>query len=200
MNVPATPTAAVLAQVADALAWPLLLVRSDGRLLHANLAGHELLRQARVLRLTAHHGVEPTAPAGRPALAEALKTAALSKRRSVLHWPLGREGLTATVTPLPGPGGGEGLLLLALAALETDGADDFSVMHRLTPAEGRVMRRLALGESSATVALALGVKPTTVRSQVMAIRRKTGHASVADLLRALATMPRLRGPASPRAR
>ena len=38
-------------------------------------------------------------------------------------------------------------------------------------------------------AAALGTQPATVRSQLASLRRKTGHGSVAALLRALAAMP-----------
>jgi DNA-binding CsgD family transcriptional regulator len=41
------------------------------------------------------------------------------------------------------------------------------------------------------------VTPATVRSQTMSLRRKTGHASVAELLRALAAMPPLGPPMAP---
>jgi DNA-binding CsgD family transcriptional regulator len=56
------------------------------------------------------------------------------------------------------------------------------------------MRRLALGESSSRAAQALGVKPATVRTQVVSIRRKTGHGSVFELLQALSAMPPVRHP------
>ncbi len=190
------PTAEVLAQVADALAWPLFVLRPDGFLLHANLAGRDLLRKGRLLHLSPEHRVEPAAARRRPALGEALQTAAARQQRVVLHASAGGAGFTATVTPLPSAGGSPGPLLLALAQGLAHGADtdEFSSLHGLTTAESRVMRRLALGESCSRAAKALGVKPATVRTQVVSIRRKTGHASVAELLQALAAMPPLRSP------
>jgi DNA-binding CsgD family transcriptional regulator len=202
MNVPPAPTAEVLAQVADALAWPLFLVRPDGLLLHANLAGRELLRKGRALHLAPDHRLQPTAVRRRQAMIEALRAASVGQQRVVLLGPAGPAGFSATVTPLTSPEGSPGPLLLALAPAEAPGSDsdDFSAMHGLSAAESRVMRRLALGESSSRAALALGVKPATVRTQVVSIRRKTGHGSVFELLQALAVMPPLRRPVAGAAR
>jgi DNA-binding CsgD family transcriptional regulator len=199
MTAPPAPTAEVLAQVADALAWPLFLMRADGFLLHANLAGRELLRKGRVLHLSPENRVEAAAVRRRPALTEALQTAASRQQRVVLHAATGKAGFAATVTPLPSAPGGSGPLLLALTPGDVPGSDsdEFAALHGLTAAETRVMRRLALGESSSRAAHALGVKPATVRTQVVSIRRKTGHASVAELLQALAAVPPLRSPAAP---
>jgi len=199
MNAPPAPTAEVLAQVADALAWPLFLMRADGFLLHANLAGRDVLRKARVLHLSPENRVEAVAVRRRPALMEALQAAASGPQRVVLQVATGKSGFAATVTLLPSPPAGSGPLLLALTPGDMPGSDtdEFSALHGLTAAETRVMRRLALGESSSRAAHALGVKPATVRTQVVSIRRKTGHASVAELLQALAAMPPLRSPPAP---
>jgi DNA-binding CsgD family transcriptional regulator len=202
MSAPPVPTAEVLAQVADALAWPLLLLRQDGFLLHANVAGHELLRKGRVLHLAPDRRVQPTAVRRRQALTDALQAASVGRQRVVLLGPAGPTGFSATLTPLAPTEGGLGPLLLALAPAEPAGGDtdDFSALHGLSAAESRVMRRLALGESSSRAAVALGVKPATVRTQVVSIRRKTGHGSVFELLQALAAMPPLRRPVAPVAR
>jgi DNA-binding CsgD family transcriptional regulator len=196
MSLPPAPTAEVLAQVADALAWPLFLVRPDGLLLHANLAGRELLRKGRALHLAPDHRVQPIAVRRRQAMSEALRAASVEQQRVVLLGPEGPTGFSATVTPLPSPEGSPGPLLLALAPADAPGgdADEFSAMHGLSAAESRVMRRLALGESSSRAAQALGVKPATVRTQVVSIRRKTGHGSVFELLQALSAMPPVRHP------
>jgi DNA-binding CsgD family transcriptional regulator len=197
MSEPPAPNAEVLAQVADALAWPLFVLRADGFLLHANLAGLELLKKGRVLQLSPEHRVQAAPVRRRPALAQALQDADRRRQRVVLHGTAGGAGFSATVTPLAAAGAGPAPLLLALAHGHTPGSDidEFSALHDLTAAEARVMRRLALGESSSRAAHSLGVKPATVRTQVVAIRRKTGHASVAELLQALAAIPPLRGPA-----
>jgi DNA-binding CsgD family transcriptional regulator len=189
------PSAQLLAQVADALVWPLLLLQRDGGLLHANHAARQMLRRGQPLRLSARQQVQAT-PAGQQAhFAAALEAAFEAGPQQLLQWP----GFTATLTRLPPDGPHEAPVLLALATPDGRASDAraFAAMHRLSEAETRVLQRLALGESSSRAAVALGVTPATVRSQTMSLRRKTGHASVAELLRALAAMPPLGPPMAP---
>jgi len=53
----------------------------------------------------------------------------------------------------------------------------------LTPAEARVVARLALGKSAAEIAVEAGVSITTVRSQIKAALQKTGARRQPDLVR-----------------
>ncbi|HZF79543.1 MAG TPA: hypothetical protein VEZ89_07105, partial [Rubrivivax sp.] len=47
------PAAAVLAQMSDAMPWPLLILQTDGALVHANLAARQLLHRGQSLKLDA---------------------------------------------------------------------------------------------------------------------------------------------------
>lgn len=192
------PSAEILAQVADALAWPLLLLRRDGTLLHANLAARRLLQSGAPLELSPWQHVLPSAVSRRAEFAAALEASASTLARGMLHWTEARSSLTATLAPLEAMDTLDPPLLLALSA-GGRGADidAFATLHGLTAAETRVLHRLALGESSARAASALGVAKATVRSQIVSMRHKTHHASVGELLRALAGMPPLPPPAAP---
>ncbi len=53
----------------------------------------------------------------------------------------------------------------------------------LTPAEGRVVARLALGKSASEIAVETGVSITTVRSQIRAALQKTGARRQPELVR-----------------
>ena len=192
------PSAQTLALVADALAWPLLLLQANGTLLLANLAARQLLRLGSPLQLSAQQRVAPCEPRRRTAFSQALQAAASSEGPRLLRWYGAAAGgrISATLTRLggesPGMPGGPTLLL----ALCTEGAQRtdlgaFAALYGLSPAEARVLERLALGESSARAALALGVGAATVRSQTLSLRHKTGHASVAALLAELASLPPL---------
>lgn len=203
--------AETLALLVDALVWPLMLLNSDGRLLHANRAALRALGTQRHLRLGPQQCVQAADPARADEFQAALVAAHAGQRR-LMHWP-GPEDGTATVMPLPATGGSNGLvergpvILVALGMasacagfepelLATPGAEQavpadadtsaYAKAHALSRAEARVLQRLALGDSPARAARALGVSVATVRSQAAAIRRKTGHRGTAALVSAAA--------------
>jgi DNA-binding CsgD family transcriptional regulator len=195
--------AEVLAQAADALAWPLLVLQDQGHLIHANLAARQMLRLGEVLRLGDHQQVQPALPRQRLAFNRALG-AALAGERTVLHWPSsggGAHALTLTLVPLGCEQAGSGpgrLVLLALAASGRSGdVQAYAALHRLSRAETRVLQRLMAGDNSTTAAAALGSAPATVRSQIIALRRKTGHASIGALIQSVARLPPLDLPGAP---
>ena len=202
------PSAQILAQtltlVADALAWPLLLLQADGRLLLANLAARLLLRQGAPLRLSTRRRVAPGDPLRCAEFQQALHDAARGQGPRLLRWPGPANGghTSAMLSRLAGdahamPGGPTLLLALSMAGGRRTDLLAFAALHRLSPAETRVLQRLALGEGSTRVAQALGVGASTVRSQTLSLRRKTGHASVAKLLQTLAGLPPLALPPTP---
>lgn len=192
------PSAAVLGQIADALPWPLLLLRRDAVLLHANLAGRQLLHRGQTLRMDGQQRVQSPLDAQQTALADALKAG----RPALLQWPPksasspGHPGCFVVLKPLAArggdsPGDGDAAVLVMLSSPASPHRDlqAFAAMHRLSPAEVRVLEQLSLGHSTAGIAAALGTQPATVRSQLTSLRRKSGHASLVLLLRALATLP-----------
>lgn len=175
-----------LAGAADLLATPLLLLRGDAGLVHANRAGREALDGGVPLRLDADGRVAAAAAADRAALREALRRAA-GGRRQLVRGTAAPGTFLGTLTPLDGTA--EPLLLLALVQRGLPDLDAFAAVHRLSAAEARVLRRLAAGERTAQIATALRLAEPTVRSHVLSLRRKTGHASVNALLRAVAALP-----------
>jgi DNA-binding CsgD family transcriptional regulator len=186
---------AVLAQMADALMWPLLVLQADGTLVHANRAASRLLNAQRLITVGADRRLG-LLPASRQPEWQAALAAAHQGQTVVLTWPAeaGGLGTAATLGPLNDPRaavGGSAQLLLALSTTEPAEGPvlAFAQLYRLSPAETRVLQRLALGDSSGEAALALGVSDATVRSQIISLRRKTGHGSVMQLLRGLASMP-----------
>lgn len=203
----ALPSAQILAQVADALAWPLLLLGADGSLQLANLAARQLLRQGAPLKLSTQGLLVPTDTKHRDAFQRALQAAVAGAGPQLLHWPAGKGRISASLSRLAGetpetPGGPTLLLALgarpgsASAGASGSNLRAYAEQHRLSAAETRVLQRLALGESSTHAALALGVAAATVRSQTLSLRRKTGHASVVALQRTLAQLPPLAEPAA----
>lgn len=208
---PEGASAETLALLVDALVWPLMLLRSDGTLLHANRAAQQALTTRRHLKLGPQQRLQTADPARADELQAAL-AAGRAGQRLLMHWP-GTEDCTATVLPLAAPAGlpaadDEGpviLVALGMASGHAGVAPDpasppgkpqalpadadtsaYAKANGLTPAEARVLQRLALGDSPARAAHALGVSVATVRSQAAAIRRKAGHGSTAALVSAAA--------------
>lgn len=184
--------AATLALAIDMLAWPLLLLHGDGVLLHANRAATTLLRRGRPLKLVPRQRVQPSDEAHHAAFIAALGAVLKGAAPVGLHWA-GDEGQPATSARLsalrPDPTLAP-VLMLTLAAEASLGADltAYAAAHGLSTSETRVLQRLALGESSARAANALGLRATTVRTHALSLRRKTGHASLASLVLALARL------------
>jgi len=190
------PSAETLALITDALAWPLLLLRGDGSLIHANLAARGLLAQRRPLMLTSKGLVQASDAALRGGYQAALAAAALGgagQPAQLLHWALGNGRISVAITSLVRPAQEHALLLLALSHDHGRVAElrAYAAINGLSEAETRVLLHLARGATSASAAAELGVSAATVRSQTVSLRRKTGHASVAALMRTLAALPPL---------
>lgn len=69
----------------------------------------------------------------------------------------------------------------------------FSRQHQLSPAEGSVLRLLSRGLAPEAIARRNGVALSTVRSQVLSIRAKTGVGSVHELVIRLSRIPPMVG-------
>ncbi len=188
-----TPTAQTLALMADALAWPLLLLRRDGTLLHGNAAARRLLQRRRPLALSARGVVAPTESARRVEFEAAVAAVASGGPPQWLPWTDRNQRMSVCISALVEPGRANAVVLLALSPVDSDTADlrAYAALHGLSEAETRVLLRLACGESSVQAARELGVSAATVRTQTANLRHKTGHTSVAALLRTLASLPPL---------
>lgn len=193
-----------LMRLVDALVWPLLLLRPDGKLLHANAPARAALAAPGPLRIGPWRRVRAADARRQPAWQAAL-AAATAGQRHLLCWagtatlvPLalrGRAGRAAEGGPLIlvaiGAGGPSGVAAPAAAEapaklpMATD-TGAYARAHGLTGAQARVLQHLARGDSPAQTAAALQVSVATVRSQVAAVRQKTGHLGTAALIGAAA--------------
>lgn len=209
MTALARAPAALLARAADALALPMLLLAADGRLLHANAAGHRWLAAATWLRLDGAGYVraapEPSASSASSArtysrvqpLNQALTQALTAASAGTPQWLRAPDqvmpGASLTLVRLPAGRDGDAVTLL-LTVSDPGLAPDlsaFAQLHGLTPAETRVLVLLCQGRTQAEAAAALGVSLATLRSHAAALRRKTGHARLTTLLQAVARLPPL---------
>ncbi len=197
---PDMPLASIsdLASAIDTLAHPLMALFPEGLLLHANQAARELLAQDQTFVLGPDQHVSPRSVQYRSPFIAALQAASAGVPQQ-LHWADGPLGLHVTLRPLGTPVAGTPAppVLLMLAPPEDTPFDaiGFASTYGLSAAETRVLEALLHGHKAEQAADRLGVGVATVRSQIAAIRKKTGHRSVASLLAALGELPPLRKPA-----
>lgn len=189
---PASPAqlAPALLRLADTLAWPLLLMDADGVLRHANLAARQCLADRQPLCRLARQRLSPTAEPLRPAFLAALQAAAAGQLQ-VLTWPTPAGEIQGRLHRLPFAAGTETLLMLVLSVDGQPGPDllAYASASHLSAPERRVLDALVRAGSADGVAADLGLALSTVRRHVNALRRKTGHASVAELLMTVGRLP-----------
>ncbi len=183
--------AARMAETLDALKVGVVLASADSRILHANRAAQEMMRDRGPLRdcggvLQAEGG------AASAEIRAAIRHAARSVsgiRASGLAVRLTGEGevpVVARVLPLAG-GDVEVAAVVAVfinpVVDEAASAQAVTAAFGLTPAETRVLGRVLSGSSLAEAAAELGVATSTARTHLDSIFAKTGVSRQSQLLR-----------------
>ena len=183
----------LLARLADALAWPLMVADAQAVLLHANRAARLLLADGAQLRLAPGRCLQTGARAQQVAFAAALEAAAAGGRSTLLRWPAAAGPWVLAVQPLSRAHDSRPLVLLAGSPLPVSspnlGLQDIAQGWSLTPVQTKVLHLLCLGQGAPAVAAVLGVAPSTARGHILALRRKSGHDSVATLIASLRRLP-----------
>jgi DNA-binding CsgD family transcriptional regulator len=188
--------APLVSAVADALAYPLMVLQADALLLYANRAALAALEDGVPLALVAEGRVGAASEAQRAPFLQALRLAAQGERQALV-WADEPVPLHAWVCPLPAAEGAAPdaaapvMLVQAPPSGRLLDVSGFAQHHALSPAETRVLEQLLAGRSTRHAAQALGVGLATVRTHVLSIRRKTGHQGVPALLSALGALPPL---------
>jgi DNA-binding CsgD family transcriptional regulator/PAS domain-containing protein len=185
----------------DTLSSGVWLVDRNYRVLHANAAGEALLRrQGAPLRIFEGR-LTASMPADAQRLSRAIHRAVAGElvdeasNGTATHEaiPLGDaalgEALVATVVPLcnSAPPASAVVFVQGPAAAPVTRLDAFGALHGLTPAELRCLNEIFLGRNVPEVANALGVAPTTIRSQLSRIFEKTLTTSQTELTRLVAS-------------
>jgi DNA-binding CsgD family transcriptional regulator len=187
---------ALCALALDAVVQPLALLRADGTLLHANPAAQRALAPGGAWQRGSHGHLHPRDPAARAAFSAALKAIAIVESApepaaDAVPAPVLSPFALVRLPSLAAVAAQGPALLLALPPPAHGAADVTAFARRfdLTDAETRVLEQLLQGHGAQQAAHALGVSTSTVRSQVLSLRRKTGHRSVPALLAALRGAP-----------
>lgn len=193
---PARPATRALAldplmrQLLDILDTGVLLVDAEAKLLHANPAAHHLCHANAALALL--DGQLQLALPQRQRLDNAIHAAQRGQWSMLL---LRQRGIPmpVAVVPMDGDAGCPGLV--AALVIGSDGRPSrlslqfFSQSHGLTAAESAVLAALCDGLKPTQIAAAGGVAVCTVRSQISAVRQKTGADSIGHLLRMVGGLP-----------
>ncbi|QUS42363.1 LuxR family transcriptional regulator [Tardiphaga alba] len=195
-----TSEAATLADTLDGLSVGLFLVSSQGRIVHANAAGHALLDSADILRAVSGRLVAADGQADRT-LRDAYAAAAQGDEalgtRGIAVPLMGQDETRYLAHLLPLTSGARrdaGLTRSAAAALFVRKAElsvasppeVISKAFKLTPSELRVLLAIVEVGGVPDVAAALGVAETTIKTHLGRLFEKTGATRQADLVKLFA--------------
>lgn len=186
---PTAPVAPWMAAVLDAIDYGLLLLDRGRRVLHANRAARAGL-PSNPVGLSWQEALACRSPADGMAVGQAIQAALERGWRRLVT--LEREGgpIGVAVVPLPSGDAADVLLVLSRERVcEPLSMHWYAGSHGLTPAECRVLGELCNGATPAEIATTLGVALSTVRTQVAAVRAKTGAAGLRQLVACVASLP-----------
>lgn len=189
----------------DALPLGVLLLNSQGQVIHANNALRRVLVRDDGLRYNAAGQLcgKPL-KVGQPLLSTWLEAQTSVLATKVTHFAnayLVRRTCNKRVYSLQccpvetgqqwlvqGQRTGAVVFVSDPQALVLPEASRLSALYGLTPAEAKVARALAIGQSSKEVAKSLGVSPETVRKQTQHVYQKIQISSQPDLVRNILTL------------
>ncbi len=193
----------IASEALESLSVGMLAVRPDGELLCCNREARSMLERAGTLALVSGRAL-PSNPALRPRFSEALAECAGAGHPATLLLP-GRDGpgsrCCATLRPLgerSGSSRSSGALILLSPVGRSRVATAAQIMQAfgMTPAEARLARAVASGETLEEYAEGNGIKISTVKTQLRSALAKAGADRQATLARAILSVPAAREPAA----
>lgn len=180
----------LLAAALDEVDVGLALVDPEARALHLNHRAQQCMADGAALALQEGRIAAPRREDA-AAVARAITDAALRGLRRLIH--IGHGDARCSLALVPVQPGVAALMLGRSHLCEALSLQGFARAHALSDAEARVLNALGRGEAPTQIAQAHGVALSTVRTQIGAIRSKTGAASIRDLLRMVAALPPIVG-------
>jgi DNA-binding CsgD family transcriptional regulator len=191
---PAPPQPALpgdlLASALDEIDLGIALVDAAGRVLHSNHRARR--RLGGVGPLSCEGSALRCADArSQQRLQAALLDATRHGRRRLVVCGTGAMREIAALVPVRD--GVAALLLGRTDVVEELSLHFFASSHDLTPAETRVLQAIGRGIAPTEIARGQGVKISTVRTQIKAIRQKTGVSTITGLVRLVAGLPPMLG-------
>ncbi|MEF7615185.1 helix-turn-helix transcriptional regulator [Aquincola sp. MAHUQ-54] len=178
----------------DEVDYGLVIVVQPGRVVHMNHVARAELDGEHPLRMAGEH-LQTRWSGDEGPVRDALADAAQRDRRCMLAIGQGTGRVSIAVVPLPAADVGEvGATLLMFSKRQVCqqlSVEGFARCHGLTAAETQVLKALCAGVTPNEAAKCLGVRLSTVRTQVGSIRAKTGAQSIRDLMQQVARLPPL---------
>jgi DNA-binding CsgD family transcriptional regulator/PAS domain-containing protein len=188
-------------ELLESLPTGIVITRQSGLVEYANAAARRILEQRDGIEIDAEGGVWLPKQNGTALLLGALRRVGETGIRDAiaLGRPSGRPAFHCLLSRLSAKDGdtlpnlyAEPRVALFLSdpdqALETS-EELLQRLFGLTWAEARLLERLVAGNSLTDAAILLGIKVSTVRTQLKAIFKKTGTSSQVDLLRTVLSSP-----------
>lgn len=198
-DIPGMGADALLAAL-DALDTGVILCDARGRLLLHNHAAQQVLADGSVLLLGPDGMLDVAGGSGLLLLRRAVHGAACQRSHHLVPLRHGEHSLMLAVQPLRGDADGtqRALLLIGRRSMCPGLAvQQLGRVFALTPAEVEVLTSLLAGVRIPDMAQSRGVKLSTVRTQVAALRAKLGVRRVDDILRLVAELPPMLGALGP---
>jgi DNA-binding CsgD family transcriptional regulator len=175
-----------LARMLDEIDYGMCLLDDKGTVLHANHAAHRVMAGDHPLNMASGQLVA-SHPGDATALRNGLRHAVQRSQRGLITLGTAARRVSLSLIPISGT---TALVVLGRQGIcETLTIQSFARCHDLTHAEGQVLESLCRGGRPADIAEGLGVAVSTVRTQICAIRAKTGSSSIGDLVCRVATLP-----------
>jgi DNA-binding CsgD family transcriptional regulator len=180
----------LLACALDELDYGILLLDGQGQVLHLNHRARQMLEGTHPLQLLAAQ-LRTRDPRESATLHDALQAATGRGLRKLLSFGEGAGRQLAALVPVePGVAA---LMLGKDRVCEDLSIQAFARTYALTAAETRVLVALGGGARPTEIAREQGVKLSTVRTQIGAIREKTGAEGITALVRLVAALPPMVG-------
>lgn len=182
---------ALASAILDEIDYPVLLVDEELHLQHGNRIARSLLARRESLMLEAGL-LQLRCEVQQVQLRRAVDAAVQRGRRSLIA-PRSERGSQPSLAVLPaGPSSRLALVILAKPALcQGLTLQAYAREHGLTEGEREVLGALCAGRSPEEIAQQRQVALSTVRTQIGAIRAKTGARDIGALVRSMAVLPPL---------
>jgi DNA-binding CsgD family transcriptional regulator len=181
-----------MARMLDVVDYGMLLVVDDGCVLFANQVARAEMDDEHPLQLLGSD-LRARCPRDVVSLHTALSGALVRGMQALLA--LGGapgQAMHIAVVPLAYAGEAAAAVIFGKRRVCEDlSSDAFARQHGLTLAESRVLKHLCTGERPQDIAAALGVKLSTVRTQIGSIRAKTGSRDIGAIVHRVARLPPL---------
>jgi DNA-binding NarL/FixJ family response regulator len=180
------PATAVSPGVFDALDLAIIVADAAGRVRSMNARATGLLARGGALRIGQDGALKAITPPSTRQLLEAVASAREGTAPAAIRLPGGDEGDDLLVAVCPLPAGAEGTDVVLVVSGESESrapsVEALCTSYGLTPAEGRLMQRLVLGESVAEAAAAVGIAVSSARTYLKTIFSKTGVGRQSELM------------------